>query len=190
MSFQLILVLLLGGTCHALDLQCSTRLNRRKTGPPCIIPYRVQGELHLECTTFFRPANQSIPQSLIARPICPTRNVNPATLEASDSIEDWAECGTGCHLMDYRTNKQINTDLIELADRYPTLAMPFVIGVSHNSQPLTGIRIARNVRGKQQALRPMVRLVSNINGDEASGREILAHLALYLLYMYEKVIRK
>ena len=85
----------------------------------------------MECTTYFRPQNQSIPKSLIARPICPTRNVDPSTLEASKSIEDWAECDSGCLLMDYRTNAQMNADLIDLGDRYPTLAMPFVIGVSY-----------------------------------------------------------
>ena len=172
----------------ALDLRCSSKLGRRKEGPPCIIPYKVDGELHLECTTYFRPQNQSIPKSLIARPICPTRKVNPTTLEASKNIEDWAECEPACLLMDYRSNEQIQEDLIELGERYPTLAMPFVIGVSENSQPLMGLRISRNVRGNQRALKPMVRLVSNLNGDETSGREILTHLAFHLLYKYQKVI--
>ena len=189
MNTLLILTFLLASQALALEINCSTKQKRRNAGPACIIPYRVQGEIHLECTTYFRPQNQSIPQSLIARPICPTRNVNPETLEASDSIEDWAECGGDCQLMDYRTNDQMNADLIELGERYPNLAMPFVIGATHNSQPLMGIRLARNVRGKQPALRPMVRLLSNLHGDEASGREILAHLAFYLLYLYEKVNR-
>ena len=38
-------------------------------------------------------------------------------------------------------------------------------------------------------LRPLVRLVSNLAGDEATGRELLAHLALHLLYLYNKVGR-
>ena len=35
-------------------------------------------------------------------------------------------------------------------------------------------------------LRPLVRLVSNLAGDEATGRELLA---LHILYLYNKVGR-
>ena len=182
----LIIVHLMHSLC-ALDFRCSSRLGRTQPGPSCIFPFKIDGELHLECTTYFRPTNQSIPKSLIARPICPIRNVDPATLEASKDVKDWARCEPACLLMDYRSNDQLNDDLLDLGERYPAIAMPFVIGVSSNSNPLMGLRISRNVRKKQQALKPMIRLMSNINGDEATGREILTHLALHLLYMYGKV---
>ena len=55
---------------------------------------------------------------------------------------------------------------------------------------MLGLRISRGVRSPEAAageLRPLVRLVSNLAGDEATGRELLAHLALHLLYLYNKV---
>ena len=61
-------------------------------------------------------------------------------------------------------------------------------GVSANFTPLTGIRISRDVRSPSaSSLKPLVRLVSNIAGDEATGRELLTHLALHLLFQYNKV---
>ena len=53
-----------------------------------------------------------------------------------------------------------------------------------------GIRISRDVRdssGASSSLKPLVRLVSNIAGDEATGRELVTHLGLYLLFQYNKV---
>ena len=108
-------------------------------------------------------------------------------------------------MMDYRTNTVLREDLMEMGRMFPDIAMPFVIGsstvssvftclkfvlsgVSANFTPLTGIRISRDVRlGSPSSLKPLVRLVSNIAGDETTGRELLTHLALHLLYLYNKV---
>ena len=120
-------------------------------------------------------------------------------------MSDWAVCHGSCLMMDYRTNTGLREDLMEMGRMFPDIAMPFVIGsstvssvftclkfvlsgVSANFTPLTGIRISRDVRlGSPSSLKPLVRLVSNIAGDEATGRELLTHLALHLLYLYNKV---
>ena len=86
--------------------------------------------------------------------------------------------------MDYRSNKQLHLDLLEMADKFSNLAMPFAIGVSSRQSPLLGVRISRDVRRRQDTLKPLVRLVSNIAGDEATGRELLLHFALHLLQQY------
>ena len=58
------------------------------------------------------------------------RNVNPLSLEASDSVSDWAVCHHSCLMMSYRTNAVIRDDLLEMAEMFPHIAMPFVIGNS------------------------------------------------------------
>ena len=71
-------------------------------------------------------------------------------------------------------------------DRFSNIALPFVIGLSSRQSPLVGIRISGNVRLGQDTLKPQVRLVSNLAGDEATGRELLTHFALHLLHQYNK----
>ena len=88
--------------------------------------------------------------------------------------------------MDYRSNEQLNKDLLEMADMFSNIAMPFVIGLSSRQSPLVGIRISGNVRRGQDTLKPLVRLVSNLAGDETTGRELLTHFALHLLHQYNK----
>ncbi len=48
-------------------------------------------------------------------------------------------------------------------------------------------RLSNTVRSKRESLKPMVRLVANIHGNEAVGREILLHLAYHLLHGYSQV---
>ena len=58
------------------------------------------------------------------------RNVNPLSLEASDSLSDWAVCHHSCLMMDYRTNTALREDIMEMARMFPNIAVPFVIGSS------------------------------------------------------------
>ena len=84
----------------------------------------------------------------------------------------------------YHSNKDIFNEILELARQYPFIAKPFSIGYSTQGVELVGIRISENVRKKRKILKPMVRLVGNIHGNEVVGREILLHLARYLLEGY------
>ena len=59
---------------------CSTDYGR---GPPCVLPFRLGGELYLSCTT--RPVPGSGRPSPVLPPHCPTR-VDPDTLEASTEV--------------------------------------------------------------------------------------------------------
>ena len=74
LNFQLQLVFVLGVvTVGGIRLRCRSRLGSRKKGPECVIPYRLNGELHLECTQRFKPINQTLERSLISVPLCPIR---------------------------------------------------------------------------------------------------------------------
>ena len=80
------------------------------------------------------------------------------------------------------------TDLREMADQFPGLARLFAVGVSADGEPLLGLRISgRSARqGGGGLLRPMVRLVGGLAGEEAVGREVATQLALHLLHGYSR----
>ena len=78
-------------------------------------------------------------------------------------------------------------EIVELGQQFPTLAQPFTIGFSTQGVELVGIRISRSVRRGRKELKPMVRLVGNIHGNEVVGREVLLHLARHLLTGYNVV---
>ena len=74
--------------------------------------------------------------------------------------------------------------IVDLSERYYSIARPFILGNSLGGQPLIGLRISKDVRQERQLLKPMVRLVANIHGNEATGREILLNLGQHLLMAY------
>jgi len=163
------------GLAHgAVDEECNTR---HGFGPACIFPYRMDGELHFECTTKFQSGSTDA--------MCPTKLANPNTLQVSRNRDDWGKCDTKCQIMTFRTTEQLHEKIQSLSAEFPQLAAPFVIGTSVLGVPLMGIRIGQNVRNGRPSLRPMVRLVANIHGNEAVGRELVVHLAHYLLHAYD-----
>ena len=148
-------------------------------GKPCIFPYRLNGEFFAECTTKFDKFSDE--------PMCPTRLEDEKTLEASRSHEDWGKCSKDCDLQQYNSNEQIFDKIEEFADKYREFAEVFSIGLSKKGQPLKGLRISKNVRKDRETLKPMVRLIGNIHGNEAVGREVLLHLAKHLIVGYAMV---
>ena len=74
--------------------------------------------------------------------------------------------------------------IVDLAERYSSIAKPFILGSSVRGQPLVGLRMSERVREERRLMKPMVRLVANIQGNEALGREVLLQLARHLVSGY------
>ena len=157
-------------------------------GQPCVFPFRLNGTFYSECTT----AMTQIFQKSSPVPMCPVRLQSKETLEAGTSLFDWGECSKDCDLKSYSTNQQIYDEILALGSNYSALAKPFVLGSSVRGQPLVGLRLSQGVREERLLLKPMVRLQANLQGNEALGRELLLHLARYLLagYSQEERIRR
>jgi len=83
--------------------------------------------------------------------------------------------------MEYRSNQEMEAAMLKLAEDFPHIANTFVLGQSVSGQPLMGIRLG--VQPKT-LLKPMVRYIGNIHGNEAMGREILLQLAQHMLHSY------
>ena len=163
---------------HLGTSQKSCRI-RSSQGEPCVFPYIFNGEFYSECTTNFLEDSTD--------PMCPRHLENIQTLEASKDPKDWGRCAKKCDLQEYSSNQEIFEEIVELTSKYFYIAMPFTIGQSSKGQPLVGIRISQGVRKERKLMKPMVRFVGNMHGNEAVGREVLLHLSRHLLQGYEVV---
>jgi len=168
---------------HLGTSQSSCRINSG-LGEPCKFPYKLNGKFYAECTTDFKAGSTD--------PMCPIRLENDFTLETSQDPADWGRCANDCDLQEYSSNQDIFDDIVELSRRFSYIAKPFSIGLSSKGQQLVGIRISKDIRKSRKLMKPMVRFVGNMHGNEPVGREVLLHLSRHLLQGYDadKRIRK
>ena len=146
-------------------------------GPPCQLPYRDQtGQLLSACTKEGR---------------CPTRFSKSGSRNASLEPEDWGQCGADCPLQRYTPPSSIPAALASLAASFPRLARVFTIGVSAGGRQLTGLRISGEGQPRP-LLTPMVRVVGQVEGDQAAGPELVLQLARHLLtgYQHDPALRQ
>ena len=102
--------------------------------------------------------------------------------------------------MKYHTNEEYRNELTFLENLNPQHAIKFSLGTSYiKNTPIQGIRLSKNigkiiVKPRQETgiyndnfkqtlpgLRPMVKLIGNIHGNEPVGRELLMQFANYIL---------
>ena len=96
--------------------------------------------------------------------------------------------------MTYHPNSQLLFAMKRIASILPNFASTFNLGKSLERNYLIGIRLNNNISRQSQskdkttqllknvdALKPMVKLVGNIHGNEPVGKELLIHFAKYIL---------
>ena len=69
--------------------------------------------------------------------------------------------------------------IIFCSRKYPKICESYSLGTSTDGRKLECVHISGNVRQTRQMLKPMVKYVANIHGDEMLGRELLIALARY-----------
>lgn len=163
----LLLLLLL-----ASSLSFSSAKSLPQDCAPCTLPFLYKGRLHFECTT-----SSPVQGDLFGR--CPVA-AGPGG-EASTAPGDWVRCDHSCPLQQYTSNAGLVRHLEALAEQFPHTAKVVEVGTSGLGQRIVGLRITDDVREERQLLKPMVRFSGNMHGNEPVGRELLAHLATYLL---------
>lgn len=112
-----------------------------------------------------------------ASPVNPTI-AHVEVIEETDSFLDNAH---------YLNNEQIAELFARLSRDYPALAQAYTIGRTTQGRELHALALnapAPNGNG-DDLLRPMVKLVANIQGDEALGRQIVLYMAEYLASSYQ-----
>lgn len=90
---------------------------------------------------------------------------------------------TDAILNKHHNNEDLHQYLFELSQRYPEITRLFSIGESVENRKIWALEITVEP-GKHKLLKPEVKLVANIHGDEVVGREVLLHLARLLVENY------
>lgn len=87
----------------------------------------------------------------------------------------------------YLKNEEIGDLFSQLAKDYPDLAQTYTIGKSLEDRPIYALALSAPTGESKNGdlLRPMVKLVANIQGDEAVGRQMVLYMAEYLATHYD-----
>lgn len=108
----------------------------------------------------------------------------PATVEAK--VEVVGEIASFLENPHYLNNDEIGQLFERLGKDYPTLAQPYTIGQTIQNRSMHALALdAATDPNNGDLLRPMVKLVANIQGDETLGRQIVLYMAEYLASSYE-----
>jgi len=105
------------------------------------------------------------------------------------SIDSTGGKMVGVHLTGYHNYTQLIQEIDGLVTSYPNLARRYSVGTTVEGRDLAVLRITEGVARERPLLRPMVKLIANMHGNEAVGREMLLTLSRYLLQNYGRNTR-
>ena len=85
----------------------------------------------------------------------------------------------------YHTYEELTNTLENLQNNYPNFARLYKLSEqSAQNRSLWVLHISSNVTSGREDLKPMVKYVGNMHGNEVVGRELLIQLASHLLQSY------
>ena len=88
------------------------------------------------------------------------------------------------HIPKYHTHTKLKEEINMLATQYSEIAVQYSIGQSVNGRDLICLKITEDATKERQLLKPQVKYIANIHGDEVVGRELLLALARALCEQY------
>lgn len=83
----------------------------------------------------------------------------------------------------YHNYDEMTTFLKNVSARYPELVRLYSIGTSVQGRQLWVALVSKNVRNNQ-LLKPNIKFIANMHGNEAVGRELLLQLLVYMVNSY------
>lgn len=89
-------------------------------------------------------------------------------------------------LADYHNYTELMDELYSLVDSYRDISRLYILGTTVEEKDLPVIQISQGVQLDRVQLKPMVKLIANMHGNEAVGRELMLALSRYLLQNYER----
>ena len=90
------------------------------------------------------------------------------------NIMEWVDTS---FIKNYNDHDQMKETLSRIENEHPNITEVYKLGHSVEGRELLCCRLSGDVRHGRPLLRPMVKYVANIHGDEAVGREMLIGLA-------------
>ena len=91
------------------------------------------------------------------------------------------------YISQYTSYEEMETVLGDLEMKYPDVAHRYSIGLSEEGRQLWCLKITSDVRSPRKTLKPLVKFVANIHGDETVGRELLlGNYSLQIVFVYSQ----
>jgi len=87
-------------------------------------------------------------------------------------------------LTNYHHYDQLVEDMDTIVENYPKIAAKYSIGQSVEGRDLVVMRLTSDASSARPLLRPMVKFLANMHGNEAVGRELMLALIRYLTSNY------
>ena len=85
----------------------------------------------------------------------------------------------------YHTYKELENELINISKTYPRLTKLYALsGKTCQNRSLWVLQISTDAHKTRSELKPMVKYVANMHGNEVVGKELILRLANYLLESY------
>jgi len=112
------------------------------------------------------------------------RNFHPGARYSADCCEE-----PDIVLYSYHNHNQMMDELNHLVTSYSELSRLYILGTSVEGREIPVIQISQGVRKDRSKLKPMVKLIANMHGNEAVGRELMLALAKYLLQNFKNDTR-
>ena len=81
--------------------------------------------------------------------------------------------GSVGYISQYTSYDEMERILEDLEMKYPDVAHRYSIGLSEEGRQLWCLKITSDVKSTRATLKPLVKFVANIHGDETVGRELL-----------------
>lgn len=88
--------------------------------------------------------------------------------------------------LNYHNFDQMTNLLMNVSAAYPGLVHLYSIGKSVQGRQLWVALVSKNVQDENELLKPNVKLIANMHGNEAVGRELLLQFLVYLVNSYPK----
>lgn len=86
--------------------------------------------------------------------------------------------------LNYHDYDDMTSLLKNVSARFPDLVRLYSIGSSVQGRRLWVALVSKDVKNEEKLLKPNVKLVANMHGNEAVGRELLLQLLVYLVNSY------
>lgn len=74
----------------------------------------------------------------------------------------------------------------QMATKHPHIVKAYSVGQSVDGREMWVIQLTNNVTSGRKILKPMVKIVANMHGDETVGRQLILMLATHILQGYEQ----
>ena len=108
------------------------------------------------------------------------RGENPSSEISGKNDLYWNKLTTS-----YPRYEETTNILRDFESQFPHLAKVYSVGKSVQGKEMWVIQLAQNVSVERPLLRPMMKIVANMHGDETLGRQLTLLLSSYILKEYQ-----